>query len=202
MRSGVPSTVVPAWITLEPDLLTAAAFTFWGHCGEYIRDDDLIYKHCVCGACKYTGLIIAVWASYYQGNYQWYSKYNQNVWLSYEIFLWLPVHLIEVSRAAGMPLPMSYFLVLAGCAVCTCPAPAPPPAWAAGGSSSGPKMQSQVVTRMSSSPVLSRNPRNVELLLILERKTLKHMHKIVWPNLNRNNISESPQSNQKFEYIY
>ena len=36
-----------------------AAFTFWGHCGEYIRDDDLIYKHCVCGACKYTGLIIA-----------------------------------------------------------------------------------------------------------------------------------------------
>ena len=53
MRSGVPSTVVPAWITLEPDLLTAAAFTFWGHLGEYIRDNDLIYKHCVCGACKY-----------------------------------------------------------------------------------------------------------------------------------------------------
>ena len=77
---------------------------------------------------------------------------------------WLCVHLIEGTRAAGMPLSMSYFLVLAGCAVCTCPAPAPPPAWAAGGSSSGPKMQSQVVTRMSSSPVLSSHPRNVELL--------------------------------------
>ena len=41
-----------------------------GTLGEYIRDNDLIYKHCVCGACKYSGLIIAVWASYCQGNYQ------------------------------------------------------------------------------------------------------------------------------------
>ena len=49
---------------------------------------------------------------------------------------------------------------------------------AAGGSSSGPKRQTQVPIRRSSSPVLSRNPRTVELLLILKlTKSFKFEYK-------------------------